>query len=103
MGTKIRVVSDILGSMRKTQDELKTIYEEASKLISFGNYSHYKNPTKPEYKLVTVALEEGSWEPLVVYENVESGVRTVRTIKNFTEEVEVDGKMVKRFTLVEES
>lgn len=68
-------------------------------VIVGGYYLHYK---QRKYKVVTVALREEDNEPCVVYEaEYMPGVTWIRPLANWLEEVEVDGKRVKRFTKVE--
>jgi hypothetical protein len=58
-------------------------------------YVHYKGG---EYEVIALALKEDTLEPLVVYRSP-SHNNTVwaRVYSNWNSDVEVDGKMVKRF------
>ncbi|MBI1833431.1 MAG: DUF1653 domain-containing protein [Candidatus Andersenbacteria bacterium] len=61
-------------------------------------FTHYKKGGT--YEIVTLAVQEDTLEPLVVYRNLDKDSMWVRTYTNFTEEVEHQGKNVKRFTSV---
>jgi hypothetical protein len=66
--------------------------------IPLGLYRHYKGPS---YKVFALSIDEGTLEALVHYHSLAHGTTWTRTVKNFTEEVEADGKKVPRFTHVE--
>lgn len=70
------------------------------KVIEGGIYAHYKHPGEKRYKVVSIGLMEDTWVPMVTYEHVRSGVKTTRTLENFTEQIEVGGKLVYRFSLL---
>lgn len=90
-----------MAETRKSYEELKAIFAKAGDGIVVGGvYAHYKHPELPAHKVVSVALREEDFEPLVMYEHIEDGSRFVRTKKNFLEEVEVERKKVKRFKLL---
>lgn len=57
-------------------------------------YLHYKGG---EYEVIALAIQEDTLDPLVVYRSLAKNTIWVRTLKNWNEEVEVDGKKVKRF------
>lgn len=77
------------------------MYAAASEGIVIGGvYAHYKKPNEPAYKVVSVALREEDFEPMVVYEHIGGGSRFIRTRKNFLEEVEAGGRRVPRFRLI---
>jgi len=66
-------------------------------------YRHYKGN---EYKVIDIAKDSETLEDVVVYQALydspefwDKALR-VRPLKMFEEEVEVDGKSVKRFTLI---
>lgn len=82
---------------KKTQEELRVILAEAAMKVTVGaRYEHYKHQT---YKVMTLALREEDNEPCVVYEpEYAKGISFIRTVANWTEQVEVDGKKVNRFT-----
>lgn len=65
-----------------------------------GRYRHYKGN---EYVVCGIVLHSETLEPLVLYEpQYETGVKLwVRPLEMFIEEVEVDGKKVPRFKLVD--
>jgi len=79
--------------------ELKGMIADAGKMIEVGErYRHVK--TGGEYKIVDLVLIEADEEVGVVYENVENGLRWVRGLKSFCEEVEIDGCKRRRFERV---
>lgn len=68
--------------------------------IKPGKYRHYKGN---EYEVIGMALHSETLEEMVVYKAMygEGGV-WVRPASMWEEDVEVNGQIVKRFTLVEE-
>lgn len=79
-----------------------------NKALKLGKYRHYSGK---EYELVGLAKfgenSERELEDMVVYkplyENKEfPGMLWVRTVKEFTEEIEKDGKKMKRFEYIGE-
>lgn len=75
------------------QDYIRSLRLE----YSAGQYwTHYKGGV---YKIVAVAVEEDTLEPVIVYESLKHGTVWVRTVKNWNEEVPVMGpaRMVSRF------
>lgn len=58
---------------------------------------HYKGS---EYEIVACAMKKDTLEPLVIYQGLEHGALWARTFENWNEEVEVGGKRVKRFVLI---
>ena len=68
-------------------------------MIQAGRYRHYKGQ---EYRVYAVAKHSETVEPLVVYRALygEQGL-WVRPLSMFTEQVEIDGKMMPRFELVQ--
>jgi len=68
-------------------------------MIKAGIYRHYKNQL---YEVTDVATHSESLEQLVVYKPLYGeGKLWVRPLDMFEEEVTVDGKVIKRFTFVE--
>jgi hypothetical protein len=57
-------------------------------------YWHYKGG---EYEVVALAVKEDTLEPLVIYRSLEKGYVWARTVKDWSEEVEMRGKRVRRF------
>lgn len=71
--------------------------------IKPGIYKHYKGK---KYNVLGVAKHSETLEDLVVYEALydnELSKLWVRPLEMFIEEVEVDGKKVKRFDFIGES
>jgi cyclomaltodextrinase len=69
-------------------------------MIKPGKYRHYKGK---EYEVISTARHSETLEEMVVYKALyqkEGENLWVRPVKMFLEEVEVEGKMVKRFTFL---
>lgn len=68
--------------------------------VQKGLYRHYKNK---DYELVDIARHSETLEEMVVYRALygDHGL-WVRPAKMFFEEVEVDGKVQKRFAFISE-
>lgn len=65
-----------------------------------GKYRHYKGP---EYELIDVALHSETEEELVVYRTLYGDFSLwVRPLAMFNEEIEYEGKKIKRFEYVGE-
>lgn len=84
----------------KTEEQFKNDLECAQKLVPSGKYAHYKHPEDPRYEVVGVGIMESTEGICIIYKN-NIGWIWVRTLEDFTSEVEVDGKKVKRFKIVE--
>lgn len=88
----------------RTAQELKSLLQEAETLVKVGGrYFHYKNPDK-FYTVLDLVIIEATVEVGVVYRAEYDGLeefKFVRPIGEFMGEVEVDGKMVNRFTLID--
>jgi hypothetical protein len=81
----------------ETQAQLAARLAEAANQVTVGaRYMHYKQLS---YKVVGLALREEDNEPCVVYQ-AEYGehVTWIRPVASWLEDVEVDGRMMKRFT-----
>jgi hypothetical protein len=87
----------------KTAVDLHEIINNAKTQVQVGGtYYHYKNPDK-FYTLVDVILIEATEEAGVLYRaeyDEAKGIVFMRPITDFLAEVEVDGQMRPRFTLV---
>jgi hypothetical protein len=69
-------------------------------MIRPGIYQHYKGP---EYRVYDICRHSETEETLVVYRCLYGNHDLwVRPLEMFTEEVEVDGKMIPRFRFIEE-
>jgi hypothetical protein len=70
--------------------------------MKLGKYQHSK--TGNYYRVLGVAKHSETFEDLVIYECLYDNPRSkiwVRPMKMFLEEVEIDGKKVPRFKLIE--
>lgn len=69
--------------------------------VALGNYRHYKGG---EYEVLMLACNEATHEWCVVYKALyDTGGNPkvwIRTVEDFTVYVEVEGKIVKRFTYI---
>lgn len=77
----------------RAQEELKKLPLKAG-----DKFTHYR--VGGTYEIVTLAVKEDTLEPLVVYRSHEHDSVWVRTYQNFTEEVDHEGRKVKRFTVI---
>ena len=67
--------------------------------ISPGIYQHYKGNN---YEVIDTATHSETMEQLVLYRPLYGeGALWVRPFEMFNEEVEVDGKMIKRFQFID--
>jgi hypothetical protein len=84
---------------KESQTELSARLAEAAKQVVIGaRYMHYKQLS---YKVIALALREEDNKPCVIYQ-AEYGENTtwIRPVANWVEDVEVDGKKMKRFTKI---
>ncbi|MEI8175189.1 MAG: DUF1653 domain-containing protein [bacterium] len=71
-----------------------------NKNIKLGEYRHFKNKEK-SYQVLGIARHTETGEDMVVYKKLYDDYSMfVRPYSMFIEEVEVDGKKVKRFEYV---
>jgi hypothetical protein len=82
--------------MPDEKDEAHATIEKSS--VKLGQ--HYRHFKGGEYEIVCLAIKEDTLEPLVVYKSLTHDYIWARTLENFTETVELNGKTVKRFTLL---
>jgi hypothetical protein len=69
-------------------------------MIQSGTYRHYKNKL---YQVIDVATHSETLEKMVVYKPLYGEEKLwVRPLKMFEEEIVFEGKLIKRFTLIEE-
>ena len=69
-------------------------------IIKLGKYRHYKGN---DYEVIGIAKLESTLEEMVVYRPLYKSEHSlwVRPLQVFTENVEIDGKTVPRFTYLE--
>jgi hypothetical protein len=84
----------------KSEGQLQSELDAAGKLVPVGKYAHYKHPNEARYEVVGVGIIESNEGICVIYRRIEKGWWWVRTLEDFTAEVEVEGKRVKRFQKV---
>lgn len=60
-------------------------------------YIHFKGG---EYEVVSLAIQEDTLKPIVIYCSLTKEYIWARTLENFSEEVEHNGKKMKRFELI---
>lgn len=82
--------------------DLQQKVEDAKTKVKVGSrYYHYKNPNA-FYKLLNIVIIEATEEVGVAYQNPEHPEMIwIRTLPDFLATVEVDGKTVNRFTLLD--
>lgn len=74
--------------------------------IKLGRYKHYKGG---EYEVLGIAVHSETLEEMVIYKmlydsiDFKKGTVWVRPLDLFMGKVEVDGKKLKRFELIEET
>jgi len=84
---------------QESQSQLSAKLAQAARQVTVGaRYMHYKQLS---YIVVALALREEDNEPCVVY-RAEYGdnVTRIRPLSSWTQEVEVGGKKVPRFTKI---
>ena len=83
-----------------TESVLTRRLAEAAQHVTVGaQYMHYK---QRKYVVVAIALREEDAEPCVVYRAEYGGKLTwTRPLTSWLEEIEVGGKMTKRFVKVD--
>lgn len=86
---------------KESQSQLSARLAKAAKQVTVGaRYLHYKQLS---YKVLALALREKDNEPCVIYQaEYGDNITWIRPVSSWIEEVEVDGKKVKRFTKAEE-
>ena len=83
---------------KETQAQLSVRLAEAAKQVAVGaRYMHYKQSS---YVVLALALREEDNKPCVIYKAQDDNLTWIRPVANWTEDVEVDGKKVQRFTKI---
>ncbi|HTE22838.1 MAG TPA: DUF1653 domain-containing protein [Candidatus Limnocylindria bacterium] len=77
---------------------LKRLADANQQMTVGARYMHYKQ--KP-YKVTALAFLEETMELCVVYQAEYGGSTFIRTVANWLEKVEWDGKTMQRFTKIE--
>lgn len=83
-------------------EELFDKLKKARELVEIGSiYYHYKSWNN-HYEIIDIAMLEANEEPAVIYKPLyidsEKSFNWIRPLSDFVAEVEVDGKIMKRFT-----
>jgi hypothetical protein len=88
---------------KKSQAQLKQEIDAAAKKVKVGAiYAHYKNPSHA-YKVLRLAVNTQDDAVWVVYQGLyEEQLTFLRSAEEWCEEVEKDGRVLKRFVLAEE-
>lgn len=87
-----------------SQADLLKKQESALRRIKIGQlYYHYKNPKKL-YVVEFVGLLEETEEPCVAYRSLYGqGLLWIRSVKDFLSKIEINKRIVSRFSLVKNS
>lgn len=85
----------------KSQDELAQDLEKATKqVVVGGTYVHFKSPTM-RYRIIDLAINTDDSSVCVVYRALYGRqILFIRSIDQWLDEVDSEGRKVKRFTLV---
>jgi hypothetical protein len=85
--------------MKLSQDELTERLNIAKQQIEIGaKYRHYKSPDMA-YEVKDIVIQEADNEPCVIYQALYANQITYsRTVSVWLESVEVENKLVPRFT-----
>ncbi len=84
-------------------EDLQKKFHAAESAVEVGaQYYHYKKPNFDPYTVRAIVFIEETQEPAVLYSPTGGGgIQWVRAMKNFIEEVDVDGRKVMRFKKAE--
>lgn len=84
--------------MKKSYEELQTMLTDAADQVPLGSiWKHYKD-SEAAYEIKDIVIIESTKEVGVVYEpESQPGVKFVRPLSEFFEDVEFEGKTIKRF------
>lgn len=85
----------------KSQDELAHDLEKAKKCVTIGGtYVHFKSPGM-QYRVQDFAIDTTTTEVLVIYKALYGqGVLFARPLSEWLDEVDFEGRRIKRFALV---
>lgn len=81
------------------EEILKKVNQAKSQVVVGSQYYHYKHPDF-HYTIIDIVVEESTDEPMVIYKGAGDGLTFARPIKSFLEQVEIEGKMINRFSKV---
>lgn len=87
-------------SQKLTHSQLLQLLNQAKKQVKIdGIYTHYQNPSH-QYRVKDIAIIEESEEVGIIYEALYpelEGTTWIRPLKNFTENIRINAKIVPRF------
>ncbi len=85
--------------MKLTQDELTKLLDAAKKQVEIGaKYKHYKS-SDMTYEVIDIVIQEADNEPCVIYKALYGKqISFSRTVKVWLENVDIDGRLLPRFT-----
>lgn len=83
-------------SKHKTPEELEASWNGLHRPQAGARYEHYKGG---QYEIVATGFLEDTEAPCVIYRSLAKQSIWVRTAKNFSEDIEHDGKTRPRFEL----
>lgn len=83
-----------------SQDQLLSLLADAQEKVSIGaTYVHYKNQLS--YKVLDISILESTGEVTVLYQaGYGKNIKFTRLLSSWTEDLEVQGKIVPRFKKV---
>jgi hypothetical protein len=85
---------------KESQAQLAARLADAAKLVIAG--ARYRHCKQLAYKVLSLALREEDNEPCVIYQAEYGDKLTwIRPVVNWLEEIELNGKKIKRFTKLE--
>ena len=92
-----------IADKKLSKKALEKKIDDAQKIVIPGGiYTHYKNPAI-QYVVLALSLDVNTLEPVVMYgEPLGAEIVWARPLSQWIEKVEVDGKVVDRFTLIGE-
>jgi hypothetical protein len=93
----LRTQPSNINKMNSVVTRLAVLLAEAKTRIKVGSiYKHYRGKT---FEIKDIALEESTVQPIVVYKDTFTELTWVRQLDDFCSNVQLNDKMVPRFTL----
>ncbi len=95
----VAAVKNIRNAVCLIPPNIKQTWPRNNYTLPLGIYKHYKGH---EYRLIGFAKHSESLEDLAIYEDTDDSSKWwARPLAMFNEEIEINGKKIKRFTLIE--